>query len=159
MLQSNVGYLTLILIVPAATPAPPAAAGPAAATAGMAGSSYGTVGVDVMYKREPIEPMESDKKYDGNGATAVANMDDVLNKHDGLFEINRELIERNSNRKRNRSYVGDYIVVAPECHCIASPPLCHSASSRDTVTSVLRHRTDDIAPSATVDGRTMARMS
>jgi hypothetical protein len=108
-----------------------------------------------MYKREPIEPMECDKKYDGNGATAVANMDDVLNKHDGLFEINRELIERNSKRKRNRSYEGDHIVVAPECHCIASPPRCDAASSSTALSNLLRHRTAAAVLSAEADGRAM----
>ncbi len=63
-----------------------------------------------MYRRAPIEPMECDKKYDDNGDEAMATMDTVLNERDGLFETNREFIERN-NRKRNRSSpIGDNMI-------------------------------------------------
>jgi hypothetical protein len=55
-------------------------------TAGSAKSSHGTVGVDVMYRRAPIEPMECDTKYDDNGDKAMANRGTVFNERDGLFE-------------------------------------------------------------------------
>jgi hypothetical protein len=134
--------------------APTSSAAPS--TAGIAKSSHGTVGVDVVYRREAIEPMECDKENDDNGDEAMAKVDTILNERDGLFETNREFIERN-NRKRNRSsYIGDSMIkVGPECHCNVNSPPCDAESVRTAVTSLLRHRTDAIALSATEDGRTM----
>jgi hypothetical protein len=96
-------------------------------TAVIAASSHGTLGVDVMHRHEMIEPMECDKKNDDNKETAVANLDNIFWNHDWIVEINNALDDR-SNRKHNRSYEGDHVVVAPECQCIASPPLCDSAA-------------------------------
>jgi hypothetical protein len=127
----------------------------------IAASSHSTLGVDVMHRHEPIEPnqpMECDKENDDNEETAVANLDNIFWNHDWIVEINSALDDR-SNRKHNRSYEGGHIVVAPECQCIASPPLCDSASRRDAVTSLQRRRTDAAVSNATEEGVREHRMS
>ena len=123
-------------------------------TAGIAASSHGTVGVDVWNRRAPIEPMECDKKYDDNRATAVANLDDILRKHDWMVEIYNALEDRNADRKRRWSYIGDNMIkVGPECHCNVNSPPCDAESGSTTVTSLLRRRTGAAIHSATEDGR------
>ena len=68
--------------------------------AALAAISYGTVG-GVHAVAPPVEQTWSmTRRTTTHGAAAMADLYDILSKHDGRFEIHRELIARDLKRKR-----------------------------------------------------------